>query len=350
MPLRILLSLVLLLTVVLPAAAQPYQPGTISDRPQVSDEKPDRKIQRREWDLSLRLSGGYDDNVPLVPQKTFSQGDKSSLYGTLSMDGVYRFVDDGHWLVGAGIYADLVAYAKRNHDTAPDVTSDPNDYNLSVISPSLFARRSFELFGRPAEVGMTYAFRKDWLSDALKNDFSKTNAFMWDFNISPCRPVWTEVHYRLVLEDFNDERAVPSLNSRDALRQEVGVSGTYTFNQGRTSINLGYDFIRNHTEGRNFDFSGNSVHGGIKTQVYGPVWLTLEAAYGHEQYHGFVADFIPPPGRESQDNQLYRMIWQFEITKNATLDIFDSYLVQEARQREFQVHRNQIGVGITYRF
>ncbi|MGR9099693.1 MAG: hypothetical protein ACU826_03925 [Gammaproteobacteria bacterium] len=308
--------------------------------------------ESRPWDLSFRVFGGHNDNVPLVPERTFFNGDQSSPYIGLSLDSAYRLVQERNFIAGIALSVDQLFYL--DDKSAPNLSaSDPNDYNLTAVMPGAFARYFFDAWGRPASVGMAYHFRRDWLSDiGAKDAWSSIHVFNWDANIRLCHHFEIGGSYRLSVEDFDDNRAAPRLNSRDSLRHTLGVSAKYFFDQERRhSFAVNYQYSQNDTDGRNFDVDdSHAIAGRLESNLYGPLWLGLNASYIHEDYDGFVSGFIPAPGRQKQDIHKYRaqLLWIFN--RNLSMDLYYEHTDYDANQKQFEADRNDFGAGLTYRF
>jgi hypothetical protein len=343
-----ILSFALCLCLSLPSVSisQVYQPPGSSEYDPTFGE-------RRQWDLSIRAFVGYNDNVPQVPYSTdffsFDPGAKKSGYGGLTIDGNYRLLQTNDYLLGAGLHFDQTFYGKNIGPTC--CSSDPRDYNLTAISPSIFARYFFGLTRRmPASVGMSYSYRQDWLPISPSGLIwhTKIHSLKWDLGVDVIRQLKVALGYNLSFLDFNPTQ---STDSRDATAHGVGVSGTYAFQGGLRSITLGYQYGVYDARGRNWDASGShGVKASFKTHVYGRLWAQFDVSSTWEDYKGFMNPDIPPPGRKWQRTENYGAQLLYVLTKHITLDLFYNYTGWVSNQRKFEANRNNGGFGVTYRF
>lgn len=310
----------------------------------------------RPWDLSIRIFGGYNDNVPLVPYSTFCRGPfercaKESFYGGFTTIGSYRLIQNREWLAGVELSFDQVFYDKNIGNAHS--SSDPRDYNLTSLNPSVFGRYFFGFrYGSwvlPMSVGMTYSYQSEWLP--IKGPLiwhASVHTLKWDLGADVTRKLQVKIDYSVSFEDFNRHN---SIEARDATTQSVGLSGTYSFHGGLRQITLGYQYGTSNAESRNFDIeNSHGIKARFRTRVYGPFWLVLDAGTTWEDYKGFIADFIPPPGREWQRIDEYGAQLLYAVTRHITFDLFYKYTNWDSNQRQFQAHRNNGGIGLTYRF
>jgi hypothetical protein len=304
----------------------------------------------RPWDLSIRIFGGYDDNVPLVPYSTFCRRPfercaKESFYGGFTTIGNYRFIQNENWLAGAALSFDQVFHTKNIGQTY--TSTDGKDYNLTSVNPSVFGRYFFGFrYGSwvlPMSAGMTYSYQREWLP--IKGPLiwhASVHTLKWDLGADVTRKLRIGIDYNLSFQDFN---RADSTNARDSTAQAVGLSGTYSFHGGLRQITLGYQYGTSNAESRNFDIeNSHGIKAKFRTRVYGPFWLVLDAGATWEDYKGFAADFIPPPGRK------WQRIDDYAVTRHITVDLFYKYTSWDSNQRQFEANRNNGGIGLTYRF
>jgi len=308
----------------------------------------------RAWAFSLRFFTGYNDNVPLVPDKTtFSdEGDRSSLYGGLTATGEYRLLSGPEWAAGVNFRFDQLGYTDRKAAVPAAAASDPNDYDLTAVAAGGQVRRFFKAGDRPASLGVSYSFRRDWLADIGAEDgWSRVHTVALDLALDLSESMRISTEYRLAFEDFDDDRNQPQLDSRDGLRQSLGLTGAYFFDQKRRAVILGYRYMENDTDGSNFRVqSSHSVRGRFQSLVAGPVWAGVSAGFTRENYDGFVTGFTPPPGRTRQDIRKYgaQLLWL--VSARLSLDLYYIYEDYAANQPEFEADRANVGAGLTVKF
>jgi hypothetical protein len=323
------------------ATASPFELGITHPRP---------------WDLSIRAFVGYNDNVPLVPYITSCHSsppcDLQSFYGGFSINGNYRFIETEQWRAGVGLSFEQVI---QGHSIGPSCcTTDAHDFNLTSLSPSVFGRYFFGFaFGRwimPASAGMTYSYRRDWLPPAHSGVLwqADSHTLQWDLSVDVIRQLKLGLNYSLSFLDFNP---AVTLDARDATAHAVGLSGTYSFQGGLRTITLAYKYGTTNASSSNFDLqNSNGIKAQFKTRVYGPVWLVLDAGSTWEDYKGFTGGGIPPPGRKWQRVEEYGPTLLYVLTEHITADLFYRYTGWVSNQRQFEAHRNNGGMGVTYKF
>lgn len=329
-----------------PSSSQVYQPpGSSRDNPTFGERRP--------WDLSVRAFLGRNDNVPLVPDSTdFYSEDpaaQKSNYAGLTIDGNYRWLQTNDYLAGAGLHFDKIHYDKNLG--SPCCTSDPRDYNLTAVSPTIFGRYFFGLAnGMPASVGMAYSYSKDWLAftRAGREWFTKIHSIDLDFETDINRQLNLAVTYNHSSYDFNPVQAA---NTRDGTAQTLGLVGTYNIQGGLRSIVLGYQYGVYDADGRNWDITdSHAVNAGFKTHLHGPVWANLDVSYTWEDYRGFSAVGIPAPGRKRQRIGDYGLSILYLLTQQVTLDFYYRHTDWSSNQQTFEADRDNFGIGATYRF
>ncbi|HKA33913.1 MAG TPA: hypothetical protein VKH64_11910 [Candidatus Binatia bacterium] len=345
--------IVLLLLVLASAGADDtiysYPPTPLSNFPSYERSA----IEGRPWDLSIRTFVGYNDNVPMVPYITGCQKDceKQSFYGGVSISGNFRFLQTDRWLAGVGLNFDQVGYA--NHIGPGCCSTDGDDYNLTAVSPNMFARYFFGLqvgdFQRvmPSSVGMTYSYRRDWTRIVGPLIWhTAINTVQWDLAVDVLRQLRMGLNYSIAFSNLN---RVQSFNSRDNTAYLVGLNGTYFFQGGLRSITLDYHLGATDARGNKFDIPfTNGLKGRFQTRVVGPLWLALDAGSNWDKYRG--KTFAGVGTRRWQRTEKYRSTLLYSLTEHITADLFYEYTGWVANQREFEGNRNNGGAGVTYRF
>jgi hypothetical protein len=286
----------------------------------------------RPWDFSLRLLTEFDDNVPLVSDASTFSGDKDSIKFGVVASGSYIIVRNAAWQAGFG----------GTVMQTVNIDSDVNDYNLTSLSPSFFARYYFDLRGRPAETEMAYTLRADWLGG---NRYATSNVLLWDLRFHPRPAIRAGIYYHLFFDDFTLEGTEPVRTSRDADRHALGVKGTYTFSQGLRAITVNYEYGKNNAEGSNFVFSSHKIAGRFTTRLMPPLWLVLDVSFTDQDY----TDYTPQP-RRTQDNLYYRVMLLLPVSVDLTFDLSFSRSKYNGSQSRFDAERDRLGLGATFTF
>jgi len=274
--------------------------------------------------------------------------DRNSIYGGVSLEGNYRLLQKEDFLLGIGLNTDQVIYADHTGEGTV-----PRDYNLTTVSPNVYGRYFFGIgldrWIMPASVGMKYAYRRDWLGYEPHIWQAFSNNLQFDLAVDVVRQFKLGLNYNLSFINFNPK--VSFFNQRDATAQSVGLTGTYSFQGGLRSITLGYQYGVSDAKGKNFDVDGsNGFNLQFRSRIYGPLWAVIDGAWIWEDYKGFNIDFIPPPGRKWQRIDNYGLTFIYVVTDHIKIDLFYRYTGWFANQRQFEAHRNNGGLGITYQF
>lgn len=308
------------------------------------------QVQPRPWDLSVRLFFIYNDNVQTIPDGTvFFTGDKSSPGAGMTVNSAYRFLQNSTGEIGIRCRFDISGYTDSSAPTTPFAFNSPHDYLSIAVTPTLYGRYNFELLGHKASAGMSYDYRHDWLE---QESFGSSHVLSWDVNVEVLRGLFLDTYYKLGFNDFKNEAfGNAAVFSRDSLRQTVGVSGVYWFDRNRRAVSLGYQYADNDADGSNYDSTAHTVSVGVKSHLVGPLWGKFDAAFGFEDYDGFVlAGTVAPPGRTGTDTQDYRLTIVWVVTRAVSIDAFYSHSRWDSNQAIFDGSRNTYGLGITYKF
>ncbi len=341
--------------VVGPAMGQTYQFGR--DQPTDAGMKQLAQLAQAEaesesaraWDASIRTYVFYDSNVQQVPDATvFFTGDKNSWGLGLQFDGEFRVVQNEQWTIGAGLVFDEVIHFDDN-PTGMFAGKDPNDYNLTTFEPRGFAEYAFDLNGKQAVAGFEYVFRRDWLEDGKPEVSSHTviGSLLVELNEQ-----WTgELFYAWVAdENFKVPVATPGISSRDGQRHTLGLRGTYTFENQTSHLNVGYLFVRNDTDGSNYNSHAHVFELGYDTWIGGPFWLLLESAIAIEDYDGFISSFNPAPGREEQYVYDLRGSLLYVVDEHLSFDVTMGYAIWDANDPLWDADGFYTEFGVTWRF
>ena len=113
------------------------------------------------WEVWARLYVGYDSNVTMTADgDPFFIGDTDSPYLGITAGGLLRYPVTPDVTVGAAVEVDKIWHVARQD--VPDFNSEQRDYDWLSVSPTVFADYSFQVADTPAQVGVSYNFRKDF--------------------------------------------------------------------------------------------------------------------------------------------------------------------------------------------
>ena len=301
----------------------------------------------RAWDASVRIFGGQDDNVQLAPETTFFQEDQESSYYGFSVDAVVYKGLPGGFTAGLAVAFDQVYYTEDDRPLGS--WSDPADeYDLTVLHPAVRLERRLELGGRTAIVALGYDTRREWLEVHAGGLESHTGTL--DAAVEVWPELWLSLRYTYGSDDFEVEFPDPELNDRDAVRQAVRLGARYGWPGRPCALTVAYTYLDNDAEGKNFQYQADIFSGRFDTNLYGPLWLRLQATYDRRDYSSNASFWVATPGRTEQDITEYaaQLLWNINRHWSADLYWFDSRYDSEIEA--FEATRTDYGIGLAYHF
>ncbi|MCP5368690.1 MAG: hypothetical protein H6907_20265 [Hyphomicrobiales bacterium] len=302
--------------------------------------------QGRSWDLSVRASAGHDNNPVLATDVTFYTGHRDSNYYSAQIMGEWRFWQTMDWTAGVTGNVDVVRYTE-NKD--PGQVNAPDEYNLNAIDLGAYLRHHFKVMERPASVGAAYGFTSESWRTHLGS--LVTNEVTVDVAASPFQNVEVGASVDVAFNNYEVRFPAPMLNDRDSRSTRLGGFLRYWFRPGLTSLTLNAAYTNTDAQGSNFDYEGNSVGARLESQIFGPVWGAIEYSEDWRDYeNGFVAAFIPSPGRTSMDIITVSMRVLWVIGPNLIADLYFTETEYDGNMPQFDTVREQYGIGLTYRF
>jgi len=287
----------------------------------------------RPWDLSFRLFTDYDSNIALAPKNKGAagfSGHKSGFDLGVGATGSYKFIDERQWDLGAG----------GTFVQVWNTRAGLSDFNLTSVSPRLFADYFFAVGTMPGQAQMGYQFRSDWLHG---DGFEKSHTLIWDIGIVPIPRLTTDIYYNLAFQNFGDEGDASRLTSRDATNHAVGLKGTYAWGYNKPAITLNYQFSHNSADGRNFTFDSHRISAQLITPLVLPLKLKLDAGYTSQDY----TRFTPHPER-TQDNQNYGATLLLPLHRNISADLGYTFAKYKGSESRFDAQRHRVSFGLTY--
>ena len=300
------------------------------------------QAERRPWDLSIRVGFQYSDNVPHVADGTlfFSGLDDTSSGLATQIGGVYRFVQNAEWEVGAALDLDGVAWFD---------TGEPNDWSFANLIPEIYVRKFFELLDRPAFVHAGYEFRQTWLRG---DNFLQAHTLDASLTVQAMPNLFVDAGYAIAFRDFLEEFAEVEFQSRSGEVHLFHIEGTYWFDGRLRAVTAGYSYAIGDADGRNYEGDAHALRASLITHVTGPLWMKLEGVWTFENYdNGFVQPgTVVPPGREETQVQSYRVTFVYVIDERWSADVFYNYTIWDSNQSLFSGDENVVGAGITFKF
>jgi hypothetical protein len=153
--------------------------------------------------------------------------------------------------------------------------------------------------------------------------------------------------WTLAFEDF-DATGFHSLDARrDADHQRVGATATGRRPDSPHALAIGWEWLDNQAENRDFDFSGHAATARFVTHVPAAWFIGLElfGAYSSVDYDHYTTT----PRREAR-TQLYRARMWIPLTPHWVVDAAVSHLRIGEDQARFRAKRTAITAGATYLF
>ncbi len=298
--------------------------------------RPGEAADERRWDATLRAFASYDSNIGLTeedapPPYEYEPGLRSGVAASAS----FRFVDTGRIQLGAGMFLAQTI-------TAGDKYAD--EYDLSTVSPQLFAGIAFDVAGAPGSLQLSYQFRRDFLEGA---DFESSHSVRMSASVRPFAFLEASASYQVSLDEF-DASGFHSLDAtRDADTHRFALQATWLRTESGQSLSIGYENLRNLAESANRDFEGNGAFARFRTPLpfARPVRFELLAAYTGVDY----VHYTPAPRREAR-TQLYQAALLLPLSPHFLLDASYAFTRIGADQGRFRSERHVISAGVSYHF
>ncbi len=298
--------------------------------------KPGEPAPARRWDATLRAFASYDTNIGLTeedapPPYEYAPGLRTGLAASASV----RLVDAGPLQLGAGMFLAQTLTAGAKY---------ADEYDLTTLSPQLFANTSFDVAGAPGSLQLAYQFRRDFLEGS---DFESSHSMRVSASLRPFAFLETSASYQVSFDEF-DATGFHSLDAaRDADNHRFGLQATWLRTESGQSLSLGYENLRNLAESANRDFAGNGAFARFRTPLpfARPVRLELLAAYSSVDY----VHFTPAPRREAR-TQLYQAALLLPLSAHFLLDASYGFTHIGADQGSFRSERHLVSVGVSYHF
>jgi hypothetical protein len=290
----------------------------------------------RAWRAALSVFVDYDSNVGLTEEDAPAPyAYEPAVRAGLAAVGSYSLLATERFEAGVG---GTLAQTTTHGDSYAD------EYDLTTVSPRLYAATRFSLRERPARVQLDYRYRRDWLEG---DDFERSHGSRISASVLLTERVELGAHYTLDLNSFDASGFHALDDRRDAEHHRVGARATWTSEDQRQSFGVAYEFLRNLADERDFDFEGHGFSGRFRTLLPVPiaVGLDLLASYTDADY----IHYTTAPQREAR-TQYYRAALTLPLRAELVSSLSYAYLRIGADQARFRSERHLVSAAVTYHF
>ncbi len=308
--------------------------------PRIGAQGPDG----RPWTASVRVHGGYGDNVPLVGDTDpFFVGDRESSFLGATFEGSYRVFEGDGWRAGVSGRADVLGYLEDGGAAALD------EYSLYAVGLAAYVTRDFEVAGKPAAVSVIYDYRTEDAGDVEAVGL-ETHRVTAHVAVAPRGNVVVDASVSISDEDYDVVFSDPTLNDRDSQRVTAKVGAAVKLAGGRHEISASYRYTDNDADGMNWKYDAHQIKAAVASNISGPVFGRLAVAHEQRDYKGFVSGFIPAPGRTDTDVTTVEAQLMWQITREISADAYVRHDRFDSNSSFFSADDTRVGVGVTYRF
>ena len=155
------------------------------------------------------------------------------------------------------------------------------------------------------------------------------------------------VHYGVDLNEWDALIPHEYDARRDAEHHRTGIHAAWTAEDGRRSLSLGYEYLRNLAEQDDFDYRAHGVSARFFTLVGSPISVGLHLLASYTD-----ADYIHYPVSPKRDarTQLYRARITLPITSKLVAETSYAYLHVGADDGFFRMKRHLVTGALSYHF
>lgn len=257
----------------------------------------------RLYQVFLQVAPQLDFNVPESPDNSSSFSDDESFRFTEYASIGLRTKQLGNWFLGT----DFSTYQSQN------TKRELREFNLSTFDISPYINYTTTILGKAFSPILRYNFNYALLD---YDSYSNSHSISANLNTAFTENTLTVPFYRLRFDDFNDKGFDPSISSRDATNNAVGLLQYFFFSQRAVNVWLGYEFQNNDSDGLNFNYNGHRVTGGFSVPVYWGIRADISGEYGRDDY----PDFQGPRDRETNRGSFFG-----RITRNIKGPIYGAF-------------------------
>jgi hypothetical protein len=314
----------------LPDTAAQASPSEASAVLGQSDRQPNVESERA-WDATATIFVDWDSNYALTEEDAPAPYQPSpAARGGVAATGSWRFANSERFEAGVGGWF------------AQTVIKDK--YDLTGVSPRLFAAAKFELGERPGRIQLDYRFRRDWLAG---DDWESSHGTTLSARLGLTDRWEAGFRYRVDLNDWDAKPPHTYDNLRDAEHHRTGFDARWRAESGRQSFALGYEFIRNLAEEDEKDYDAHGVWARFFTvlPVPIPLGLHLHAAYTSADYYHYPVT----PERDAR-TQFYKARLTLPLTEKLIADLSYALMKVGADDGFFRMKRHLVSGALSYNF
>lgn len=295
--------------------------------------KLEKRLKKR-FSLELSTKFQYDDNVILVPTTdifNLRDKDRKSLIELIYLRGEYVFLKkpDMDVSLSYGLYQTITNSIKG---------MDVQDHIFSL-----------DFLKRGVIKTKPYNFRINYSFDYLFSDYSyllQRHTIRPNFLL-----MWNQKHlsifqYALQIKEFK-EAPVFTVDNRDAINHEAGITHFLRFNNGKHYVKAGYFYDKEFASGNNWDYQGDKIIAGFQYTLPKDLRLNVDYEYKHVRYQNTNIFFNEK--RKDTERSLSAVVSK-EIYKNFTLSL--EYLRRDNSSNIvlYEYEKNLFSLGVNWRW
>ena len=291
---------------------------------------------QKRWDVTLRVAGEYDDNVPARASQDPNIPQAASFRLVTAADLEFRPLDQNldqtPITLGVG-YSFYQSLHERSSLEGFDLTSN---------SGRLYLQRSGQTAGMPYKARLTGHYTDDQLGG---NQFDTSEGLRSDLDLQLSDWAVLAPFYSADWKNFRNKGNPPSQFSRDGLDQSIGFNQYFYTFHNKLVLSVGYAYRWADTDGQEFQLSSHQLNSSATVALPWKLNWVTSLAYANEDY----LDFTPTPRRINNvitvSTVLSRPLWNPNVTADASYSYTTSL---STRTDDYK--RNIIGLGLTYHF
>ncbi len=304
----------------------------------------DQLVDRRPWDLSLRLGFDYDTNVTLkghhVARRIGERTGTDRRFG-LGSDFNYRLVDSDEWLVGVGL------------NTFNSWHAEIDDFDIQSYGASVFAAHS------PADADwLTLSIRYDWDHTLIGNQsYLSRHRITPQIDIQEADWTSTTIFYQFEADNYLNQPAGRRLD-RDGTTHTVGVIQRFELAEmydRPLTLDISYRFEDVDARGGEFTYDSHIFALGLGVPLPWDLTFDFVSEFATEHYRSISSfDANGSHRRDFISTFLFSLTKQFNEQLSARFQVIltadDSNIRDRTGQEIFSYDRVVYGLSVQYRF
>ncbi|HBO83421.1 MAG TPA: hypothetical protein DD641_00190 [Deltaproteobacteria bacterium] len=289
-----------------------------------------RLKEERPFRVTLGIQYMYDDNVLLKPSDSAAAGDitgEGDSVGVATLRAEYVPKLTGPW----GMKLQYSLYYNIHEDLK---THDIQSHTAALIPSYNFKDSSISLL-------TSYNYT---LVDDFKYVHSVTVLPQYSFVINQNQFAQAFVRYQF--KDFL-KKAINSDENRDSNDYAVGGSWFYLFAENKGFLNLRYEFNKENTDGKNWEYHGNKFSAGF---LY-PVMEKLKLNIGLEAYlQKYEETHTAFDKKRKDETYTFNTMLSYSIYEDIDIQAQYSHIKSNSNITVYDYDRNIVSIGIEARF